>query len=54
MLFQQIGKSIYIVWAYHFTNDVNETGSFDRHTARGFESKTLIPVTGKIAKPHVR
>ncbi|XP_078365417.1 uncharacterized protein LOC144649726 isoform X2 [Oculina patagonica] len=36
------GKSIYIIWAYHDTTDVTDM-SFPKHTARGYDNKTLCP-----------
>lgn len=42
---------IYIVWAYQDTTDVkNDTAvGFPKHTAKGFEKKTLLP--GEKARP---
>ena len=38
----QIGRTIFILWAYHSTSDV-QPGQFAFHSARGFQQVTLIP-----------
>ena len=37
----QRGESIFLIWAYHSTNDV--PNQFSKHSFRGFQQVTLIP-----------
>jgi len=39
----QPGVSIFLIWAYHSTNDVQHGGQFPKHFYRGWRQVTLIP-----------
>jgi len=39
----QPGASIFLIWAYHSTNDVQTGGQFPIHFYRGWRQVTLIP-----------
>ena len=38
----QQGTPLFVIWAYHSSNDV-QPGLFSQHTTRGFQQEILIP-----------